>query len=331
MVRPIPAALVTLLLAASVSLAQAPTSPVPATPSAPPVAATAATPATPPSPVSSIRNKISAGDLLSAESILEVYRLKYSEDSAWLSGLGWLSRGALMLGEPEKARRYAAAVRNRCREQIKNGADLTRDHSLEIALGAAIEVEAQLMERSRGKRHAVAFLENELKGIPAPPSLRSRLHKRIAMMSLDGTAAPELEIEDTIGEARPTLSSLRGKPVVLFLWAEWCGDCRSQATALAKARARFASKNVQVIAVTRYYDEPEKRLIEKARVDSVWRADYSELAGVPVVFSSASMERYGGSSTPTFVFVDTSGVVKSYTPTRLAYTELESRIAAALR
>lgn len=42
---------------------------------------TPATPATPPSPVTGIHNKISTGDLLSAESMLEVRCAKNGEDT----------------------------------------------------------------------------------------------------------------------------------------------------------------------------------------------------------------------------------------------------------
>src|ERR1041385_2305452 len=83
--------LAALLITASLTFAQSP-----ATPPAPP------TPATPPSPVSGMRNKIAAGDLLSAESILEVHRAKNGEDSTWLLGLSWLPpRAALLVGGGE--------------------------------------------------------------------------------------------------------------------------------------------------------------------------------------------------------------------------------------
>src|SRR5713226_3462061 len=77
-------------------------------PAVPPAPVAPGTPASPPSPVNGIRNKISAGDLLSAESILEVHRAKNGEDGAWLTGLSWLARGALLVGDLEKAKRYAA-------------------------------------------------------------------------------------------------------------------------------------------------------------------------------------------------------------------------------
>src|SRR5262245_45014185 len=99
----------------------------------------ATTPAPPPSPVSGIRNKISAGDLLSAESVLEVHREKNGEDGAWLQGLSWLARGAWLLGEPEKAERYAVQVREACAARLAKGDTLARNHELEHQHGAAGE------------------------------------------------------------------------------------------------------------------------------------------------------------------------------------------------
>ena len=60
-----------------------------------------------------MRNKISAGDLLSAESILEVYRIRVGEDGTYLVGLSWLARGALLLGDDAKAAGYVMQVRTR--------------------------------------------------------------------------------------------------------------------------------------------------------------------------------------------------------------------------
>ena len=264
-------------------------------------------PSAPPSPVSGIRGKISAGDLLSAESILEVHREKHGENGPYLVGLSWLARGALLLGEHDKAGRYAADVRARCQLKRAAGDTLERDRDLETALGAAIEVEAQLLHRARGAGAAAAHLRSEIPKIRGPVSLRSRLYKRLNMLTLVGQRAPALAVEDGFGGAPPPLD---GRPTLMFLWAEWCADCKAQAMSLSKARRRFEKDGVRLVAVTRYYDPDSLRARERARVDSVWTADYRDLAGVPVVFSTASMERYGASSTPTFVFVDRTGIVR---------------------
>jgi len=281
--------------------------------------------------VTGIRNKISAGDLLSAESILEVHLAKNGEDGQWLKGLSWLARGALLVGDTGKAERYIDQVRLSCADRIGRGAELEKDPDLELAYGAAIEVKAQLLERTKGVGQAAEYLRGELGLVKGPVSLVSRLYKRLNMLTLAGEPAPELQIEDFIGTAPPTLVSLRGKPVLLFIWAEWCGDCKAQAAGLAHVKTRYEEGGLQVVAITRYYDEVPDRIREKERMDSVWTAVYADLGPVPIVISTASMERYGGSSTPTIVFVDREGIVRRYTPTRLTEAELESTLDQLVR
>jgi thiol-disulfide isomerase/thioredoxin len=301
-------------------------SPAPATP-----ADTAVAKPSPPSPVSGIRNKISAGDLLSAESILEVYAQRAGEDSRFLNGLAWLARGALLLGDPAKAERYAGDVRRRIGLKLAAGTKLADDEDLETALGGAIEVQAQLTQRRKGAVAAADGVRKEIAALPdAPVPLRARLHKRLDMLSLVGTPAPEIDVEDWVGERPPSLASLRGRPVLLFVWAEGCGDCRGQSATLAKVKARHLGDGLEVYALSRYYDPPEKHAAEKARADSVWKAFYADVGTIPRALSTASMIRYGGSSTPTFVFIDRAGVVRDYTPTRLTDPEFERRLALIL-
>ena len=72
-------------------------------------------------------------------------------------------------------------------------------------------------------------------------------------------------------------------------------------------------------------------MAEKARVDSVWKAVYSDVGPAPVVFSTESMIRYGGSSTPTLVFIDRRGIVRRYSPTRMTEAELDRSVSELLR
>jgi len=320
-----------LALVATMSLAQSPGTP-PAS-SGPDTSRAGQTTPSPPSPSSGIRNKLSAGDLLSAESILEVHRDRNGEDGAYLSGLAWLARGALLVGDFEKADRYAADVRRRCADSLAHGTDPEKNPVVEIALGAAIEVKAQRLERTQGAPAAVAYVRSELAGIKGPVSLRTRLNKRINMMTLTGAPAPELVVEDFLGAPPPSLASLRGRPVLLFLWAEWCNDCKVQEATLARIHSRYVGRGLQTIAITRYYeDDVTKQPREKAKVDSVWKAVYrTGLGDLPIVMSTASYERYGASSTPTFVFIDREGIVRRYTPTRLTEAEFDRTLTELLR
>lgn len=96
-------------------------------------------------------------------------------------------------------------------------------------------------------------------------------------------------------------------------------------------KSRYADRGLRVVALTRYYDDDSLRIREKARIDSVWNAVYALVGPVPNVISTASMERYGGSSTPTFVFLDRAGIVRRYTPTRLTEAELDRSVEEIVR
>ena len=330
--RLVPLLSVPLLLSSSLTYAQI-TTPAPAPAAAP----AAVAPTAPPSPVTGIRNKLAAGDLLSAESILEVHREKNGEDGPWLAGLGWLARGAMLTGDLGKAEGYAAQARKECAARLAKGAVLATDHDLEGALGAAIEVEAQRLARTQNRNAAVAYVRSELAALSPTPALRSRLQKRIALYTFEGHAAPELAVEQHLGAAvAPSLAALRGQPVVLFLWAEWCGDCKAQAPSLARVLERHNAEGLRCIAVTRHYEDSDSaHKVESSRADSVWSAVSSGpaagLRDVPRVMSTASMIEYGASATPSFVFIDRKGIVRRYTPTRLSEAELERAVADILR
>lgn len=328
--RPASLMLAGLLLAPTAAYAQSPGSAPPAAAAPPAATSPAAASAAPPSPVTGIRNKLSAGDLLSAESILEVHREKNGEDGAYLTGLSWLARGALLLGDLEKAKHYTDDVRRICAERIVHGGDIGRERDLEIPLGAAIEVEAQRLQRVQGAQRAADFVRAELARLPDVTSLQARLHKRLNLLTLAGQAAPELVAEDAIGPP-PSLASLRGHPVVLFIWDPYCGDCRAQAASLARVRARHTAEGVEFVSLMCYSNDAVADSIEKARADSVWTSAYAAVGPMPKLISTASIEAYGGSSTPTFVFIDPRGVVRDYTPTRLTEAEFDRRIESIVR
>lgn len=318
------AALATLAIAAAATIAlaqNAPTSP-------PAPTAHAAAPAPPASPVSAIRNKISAGDLPSAESLAEIWRAQHGADGPWLVGYSWLARGALLLGENAKARRYADSTLYYCDQRVIGGAKLADDGDLEYALGSAIEVKAQLLGTAKG----AAFLREQLVRFANPPkSYRARLHKRLAMLTWPGKPAPELRVEQQLRGANATLASLRGKPVVIYVYSSTCGDCRAIAPTLARVRAKWEARGVKWVALTRWYSDDAGRERERTVVDSTWTATYSGMGDTPVVASTASMLEYGGSSTPTFVFVDRKGVVREYAPVRFTEAEFDRAIRAIAR
>ena len=277
-----------------------------------------------------IRMKISAGDLPSAESILEVHRAEKGEDGEYILGLAWLARGAALLDDWTAATRYAKA--SRAIAMTKLGTPPSWDHNSEAqyALGTAIEVEAQALVHDGKNAEAIRFLERSSKELEtAPYNLRARIWKRRNQIDLVGQKAPAIRAEAVVGTEFESLDALRGKPVVVYLWWEACGDCKAQAPAFRRIVEKYAPQGVAFVAPTRFYDEDHSA--EKARIEKSWKETYGLADSVAAPISDEAMLRYGASATPTFVFVDRKGVVRQYLPYRMSEERLASEIEAILK
>src|SRR5262245_52696101 len=77
-----------------------------------PTPAHSPSPAPTPDDVRFIRYKISAGDLPSAESILEYHRAEKGEDGDYLLGMAWVARGAALTGDWPAASKWAESARS---------------------------------------------------------------------------------------------------------------------------------------------------------------------------------------------------------------------------
>jgi cytochrome c biogenesis protein CcmG/thiol:disulfide interchange protein DsbE len=300
-----------------------------------PTPGSATTPAPTPAPMIDlrfIRMKISAGDLPSAESILEVHRAEKGEDAEYVLGLAWLARGAALLSDLPAASRYAKAARETAAAKLGTPPIYEGNSEAVYALGSAIEVDAQALVAAGRTQEAIRLLErSSAEQERAPYNLRARIWKRRNQIELAGRDAPEIRAEDHVGGPPPSLASLRGRPVVLFLWWESCGDCKAQAAALRKTVAAYGPRGVVFVAPTRFYEPAAERAEEKARIEKAWREIYQLPDSVSVPISGEAMLRYGVSATPTFVFIDRKGAVAKYLPYRLTEERLSAAIDALLR
>ncbi|MCB1009539.1 MAG: TlpA family protein disulfide reductase [Acidobacteria bacterium] len=274
-----------------------------------------------------IRFKLAAGDLKTGEAFAEEWRAEHGEDAEYLNGLGWLARGYQMLGDEVTALRYVRELREKIPAETEE---------LVVPLGAAIEVEGRILLAREGRAAALDFWGREAERA-RDPSLRSRIWKNIDLVTLEGSAAPEIDFSDSIGAAPASLASLRGRPVLLFFWAHWCGDCRDQAPVVARLAAKYAPLGLAVVAPTRYYGrgmegkeatrEEERRHVAEVLATT---PSYEGFGAIPVPISEAAMVRYGASATPTLALLDRQGEIALYTPTRMTEAELSRRIEALL-
>ena len=212
-----------------------------------------------------IRMKISAGDLPSAESILEVHRAEKGEDGEYLLGLAWLARGAALwatgggVGYAKAARALAVARLGTPPDWENAPRRSTRWEPRSRSTPRRWSPRGRRRKRSRSWRRA----------------RRRRRRRRTTCARGSGSDAtrssssarrrPAIRAEDHLGPEFPGLESLRGKPVVLFFWWDSCGDCKAQAAALRRTVEKYGPKGVAFVAPTRFYERSAPRRRPRSR------------------------------------------------------------------
>jgi peroxiredoxin len=136
-----------------------------------------------------------------------------------------------------------------------------------------------------------------------------------------GAMAPEVSLPGTDGKII-TLSSFRGKYVLLDFWASWCGPCRGENPNVVAAYERFKDKNFTILGVSL---DNKKEAWEKAIKDDglVW-TQVSDLKG----WSSAAAALYAVQSIPTNFLIDPKGKIIAR---NLRGNELEEMLQEVLK
>ncbi len=272
--------------------------------------------------IGDVRMKLSAGDLSSAEAIVEDFHRTSGDNAEYAAAVSWLARGALMLHQPMAVEKYVAET-NRLTAGLLKTTKLEDDSFLQAAVGAAIEVEAQSLAQQGKRASALEVLQQE-QVKPYPIAIESRIQKNVNLLSLVGQPAPGIG------------GKHQGQPVLLFLWAHWCSDCRAQAPTMARIKADFAAKGLLIVAPTRRYGftpDSEKAAVEQEnqQIEKIWQEVYSGLGDTPHPIEETTMVDYGVSSTPTLVLIDRHGIVRLYQPYRMSEARLRDEINAVLK
>jgi thiol-disulfide isomerase/thioredoxin len=284
-----------------------------------------------PTIIQEVRGHIAKDDFATAERTLRAFIAEKGPTPDALEALSWLGRGSLAKKNLDEALRFATETYGLSLEALKTRA-MDAEPRLPIAIGAAIEVQAHVMAQKGDRSEAVYFLQRELDEY-RNTSIRTRIQKNLHLLSLEGRPAPAYETAEYVGASKPpALESLRGRPVLLFLWAHWCGDCKAMAPVLADLQAAWKDKGLTIVAPTQRYGYVARRAPAdpKTEIDyiaQVAKEFYSAIDWtVPV--SNESFASYGSSTTPTIVLVDRQGVVRLYHPGQMTRAELEPHIRA---
>jgi len=281
-----------------------------------------------------VREALARNNAAAAEAELQAYRSRQGVTPDYLEALSWMARASLASHQPDQADTYAKQTESLSRQMLAKR-PLDAEPHLPIALGAALEVQAQVLAARGETAQAVALLRRSVETY-RNTSIRSRLQKNLNVLGLAGQPAPPLKLAPYLGPKPVALSQLNGSPVLLFFWAHWCGDCKAEGPVIAQLSSEFGSRGLMLLAPTQLYGygargEDATPKDELPYVERVWQHFYPALRGVPVPVSKENFNLYGASTTPTLVLLDRAGRVALYHPGVMPYEDLRAAIEKVVR
>lgn len=153
-----------------------------------------------------------------------------------------------------------------------------------------------------------------------------------------GAEAPDISLPDPTGKIR-SLSSLRGKVVLLDFWASWCGPCRRENPNVVRIYNQYKSKGFEVFSVSLDGADPRQGLpsemlakrvedgknkwIQAIKQDGlIWENHVSDLQN----WGSAPAQVYGVSSIPRTFLIGRDGKILAINPRANLEEELKKHL-----
>lgn len=135
-------------------------------------------------------------------------------------------------------------------------------------------------------------------------AIGKNLQVKLAMAEKTGIGQQALDFTQNNTEGKPvTLSSLRGKYVLVDFWASWCAPCREENPTVLKAYQKFKDKNFEIISIS--LDDKKEPWLKAIEADGLPWIQLSDLKG----WKNAVARLYGVTSVPQNLLLDPNGKI----------------------
>jgi peroxiredoxin len=118
----------------------------------------------------------------------------------------------------------------------------------------------------------------------------------------EGFAAPDFTLA-LLGGGEITLSDLRGKVVVLNLWASWCPPCRAEMPAMQRLYEANRARGLEILAINTAYQDSRTSAQE-------FISEHELTFPVPIDQRGAVARQYLLQALPTTFFIDHQGIIR---------------------
>jgi len=136
-----------------------------------------------------------------------------------------------------------------------------------------------------------------------------------------GDLAPDITMNDETGKPF-SLSSLKGKYVLVDFWASWCAPCRGENPNVVAAYNKYKNKNFTILGVS--LDENKEAWQKAIDKDGLQWKQVSDLKG----WENAAVALYGFDGIPYNVLLDPSGKIIAK---ELRGSALQTKLAEVLK
>jgi peroxiredoxin len=146
------------------------------------------------------------------------------------------------------------------------------------------------------------MLPASAKALPSAKALKDRID--IARKTGIGNYAMDFTQNDTLGKP-VSLSSFKGKYVLVDFWASWCGPCRRENPNVVKVFNKYKDRNFTILSVSLDRPDAKDKWLAAIHKDNLTWTHVSDLK----YWDNAVAKQYGIRAIPQNLLLDPQGKI----------------------